>query len=145
MDSLRDLAGRIDDATETLAELARRLPYVGAAGDALHADGPGRPGEIGRALRRQWETILDDRVRELTGAADRLTDTAAALRTAAEWYADSDDAAEQRFLGGATGRYAESGGRYAEGGGRYAEGGGRYAEGGGRYAEGGGRGTGGEG
>ncbi|MEE6261293.1 type VII secretion target [Plantactinospora sonchi] len=97
MDSLRDLAGRLDDATETLAECARRLPYVGAAGDALHVDGPGRPGEIGRALRRQWGMLLDDRIRELTGTVERLTDTAAALRTAAQRYADTDDAAEQRF------------------------------------------------
>lgn len=144
MDSLRDLAGRIDEATEPLTELARRLPYVGAAGDALHADGPGRPGEIGRALRRQWETILDDRVRELAGAADRLTDTAAALRTAAERYADSDDAAEQRFRGGATGRYAEGGGRLDEGDRRLAGGGGWLGDADRRVGEGGGRGTGGE-
>ncbi|ROT33983.1 hypothetical protein [Micromonospora sp. HM5-17] len=99
MDALHDLAGRLDDAGETLARLARRLPYAGPPEAALDPTSPGRPGEIGRLLHRQWLTALDDRIRELSAAADRLADTAAALRSAAREYADADDAVRRRLAG----------------------------------------------
>lgn len=96
MDGLRDIAGRLDSAGGALAELARRLPYAEPAGSAFNADGPGRLGEVGRALHRQWLTALDNRARELTTTAERLADTAVALRAAAGEYADTDDAARRR-------------------------------------------------
>ncbi|MFC6018619.1 hypothetical protein ACFP2T_20715 [Plantactinospora solaniradicis] len=99
MNGLRDLAGRLDSAGGNLADLARRLPYSGPGESAFHADGPGRLGEVGRALHRQWVTALDNRARELAATAERLTDTAAALRVAAREYADTDDAARRRHSG----------------------------------------------
>lgn len=99
MDALRDLAARLDSAGGNFADLARRLPYSGPGQSAFHADGPGRLGEIGRALHRQWVTALDNRARELAATAERLTDTAVALRVAAREYADTDDAARRRHLG----------------------------------------------
>lgn len=96
MESLRDLAGRLDNASGTLADLARRMPYGGPGEYAFHADGPGRLGEVGRALHRQWLAALDHRTRELAATAERLTDTAAAVRIAATEYADSDDTAQHR-------------------------------------------------
>lgn len=99
MDSLRKLADRLDDAGGDLAELARRLPYVGPGERAFAVDGPGRLGEVGRALHRQWLVALDNRTRELTGAAERLADTAAALRTAETEYADRDDTVRRRHAG----------------------------------------------
>ncbi|MGI5147054.1 hypothetical protein ACQEVC_11825 [Plantactinospora sp. CA-294935] len=96
MDSLRDLAGRLDGAGGSLAELARRLPYAGPSGSAFGADGPGRLGEIGGLLHRQWSAALDNRARELLATAERLTDTGSALRIAGTAYADSDAAAYRR-------------------------------------------------
>jgi hypothetical protein len=97
VDALYDLAGRLDDAGDALARLARRLPYAGPFEAALGTTSPGRPGEVGRLLHRQWSIALDHRVRELTDAADRLSDTAAALRVAARAYADTDAAAGHRL------------------------------------------------
>ncbi|GIG90888.1 hypothetical protein [Plantactinospora endophytica] len=96
MDRLRDLAGRLDSVAGTLADLARRLPYAGPDGSAFAADGSGRLGEVGAMLHRQWSTALDNRARELTATAERLTDTAAALRIADQAYADVDVEAYRR-------------------------------------------------
>ncbi|GAA3759940.1 hypothetical protein GCM10022225_51810 [Plantactinospora mayteni] len=96
MDGLRDLAGRLDTAGGSLADLARRLPYAGPDGSAFAADEPGRLGEVGGILHRQWSTALDNRARELLATAERLTDTGTALRVAATGYADSDAAAYHR-------------------------------------------------
>ncbi|GAB3964803.1 hypothetical protein V1634_00890 [Plantactinospora veratri] len=96
MDRLRDLARQLDTAAGDLAGLARRLPYAGPGGGAFGADGPGRLGEIGATLHRQWSAALDNRARELLATAERLTDTGTALRVAETAYADSDTAAYRR-------------------------------------------------
>ncbi|MEH0937920.1 hypothetical protein, partial [Micromonospora psammae] len=86
MDALHTLAARLDEASDTLAVLARRV----TAGDPAHpvfgAHAAGRPGEIGRALHRQWTTATGDRAREAAAAAARLAATAAAVRSAADRY-----------------------------------------------------------
>ncbi|WP_422772875.1 hypothetical protein ACN28C_07865 [Plantactinospora sp. WMMC1484] len=97
MEALRELAGRLDAASGTLADLARRLPYAGPDGGAVVADGPGRLGEVGASLHRQWVAALDARGRELLATAETLTDTGAALRIAGIGYAESDAAAQRRY------------------------------------------------
>ena len=99
MDSLRDLAGRLDEAGGTLAGVARELAYAGPPETAFGVDAPGRLGEVGRALHEQWVAATDSRAREATTTADRLAATAAALRVAATGYADTDDAARRRHDG----------------------------------------------
>ncbi|MEQ4303809.1 hypothetical protein ABNF97_20920 [Plantactinospora sp. B6F1] len=96
MDGLRDLAGRLDVTGGSLADLARRLRYAGPDEAAFGADGPGRLGEVGGILHRQWSAALDNRARELLATAERLADTGTALRIAEAAYADSDAAAHHR-------------------------------------------------
>ncbi|MGI5211604.1 hypothetical protein [Plantactinospora sp. CA-290183] len=97
MDDLRDLAARLEGASGTLSDLARRLPYAGPAASAFTVDAPGLPGEVGRALHAQWLAALDNRARELAAAAEQLADGAAAVRAADQAYADSDDGAAGRL------------------------------------------------
>ncbi|MBM0240438.1 hypothetical protein JNW88_31215 [Micromonospora sp. ATA32] len=97
MDALRTLAARLDEASTALSGLAHTVTASDPAHPAFGADAPGRPGEIGRALHRRWTTATGDRAREAGAAAARLSDAAAALRTAADRYADSDDAARRRL------------------------------------------------
>lgn len=97
MDELRLLANRLDDAAATLTRLSR----VATAGDPPHpAFGvhiPGRPGEIGRALHHRWTEATGDRAREASTAAARLAAAAAAIRTAADRYATTDDTVRRRL------------------------------------------------
>ncbi|WP_433389313.1 hypothetical protein [Micromonospora sp. KLBMP9576] len=101
MESLRALAARLDEASETMTVVARTATAGDPAQAAFGVEAPGRPGEIGRALHRQWTTATGDRAREAHGAAQRLAATAAALRAAADHYADVDRAARHRLTGGA--------------------------------------------
>jgi len=96
VDSLRDLAGRLDEAAATLTAAAGTVAAVGPAGSAFGVDGPGRLGELGRALHGQWAAATDARAREAARAAGLLAETATTLRTTAESYADTDDAARRR-------------------------------------------------
>ncbi|MFC7549049.1 hypothetical protein [Plantactinospora sp. GCM10030261] len=98
MDSLASLGGRLDvaatrlgTATGALAAAARLAP------DAFGVHGPGRLGEIGRALHTRWVAAIDDRAREAGQLAAELTDVAGAVRLAARGYANSDQAARHRF------------------------------------------------
>lgn len=97
MESLYALAARLDQASATLTALARAVTATDPAQAAFGADGPGRPGELGRALHRQWATATDNRAREATNAATRLAAAASAIRTAADRYADTDDATRYRL------------------------------------------------
>ncbi|MER7455674.1 hypothetical protein [Micromonospora sp. NPDC126480] len=99
METLRALAARLDAASETLAGLSRAIPATDPAQAAFGADAAGRPGEIGRALHRQWTTATGDRAREAYAAALRLAAAASAVRETADRYADVDRAAERRFAG----------------------------------------------
>ncbi|MGC5017118.1 hypothetical protein [Micromonospora sp. DT47] len=99
METLRALAARLDEASETLSVLARTVTASDPAHPAFGAHASGRPGEIGRALHRQWTTATGDRAREAGAAAARLAAAAAAVRTAAERYAAADDTARRRLAG----------------------------------------------
>lgn len=96
MDSPRDVAGRLDEAAANLSTAAATVAAVGPGERAFGVDGPGRLGELGRALHGQWLAATDARVREASGAASLLAETAGALRAAAGAYADVDDAARRR-------------------------------------------------
>lgn len=99
MESLHALAARLDEASATLTAVAHAVTATDPAHPAFGADGPGRPGELGRALHGQWTTATDTRAREAVAAAARLAAAAAAVRGAADRYADVDDAARRRLTG----------------------------------------------
>ena len=97
MESLRALAARLDEAAAGLTMLARTVPATDPPHPAFGAHAAGRPGEVGRALHRQWTAATADRAREAQAAANRLAAAAAALRSAAERYAATDDAVLRRL------------------------------------------------
>jgi len=99
MESLHSLAARLDEASESMTGVSRRATAGDPAQGAFGVDAPGRAGEIGRALHRQWAAATGDRAREAHGAAQRLTAAAAALRAAAGNYADVDRAVRRRLTG----------------------------------------------
>ncbi|RKN48437.1 hypothetical protein [Micromonospora endolithica] len=99
MEDLRGLATRLDLAGETLAGLSRTVTSADPAQAAFGADTPGRPGEIGRALHRQWTAATGDRAREAHTAAHRLAAAASAVREAADRYTEVDRAARRRLAG----------------------------------------------
>ncbi|MFU8871007.1 hypothetical protein [Micromonospora sp. SL4-19] len=97
METLRDLAARLDEAGATLATLARTVTATDPPHPAFGAHAEGRPGEIGRALHRQWTAATGDRAREADAAAARLAAAAAALRAAADRFVATDDFARRRL------------------------------------------------
>ncbi|MGS2615642.1 hypothetical protein ACVCAH_14135 [Micromonospora sp. LZ34] len=99
METLRALAARLDEAGATLAALSRTVTAGDPPQAAFGVDAPGRPGEIGRALHRQWAAATGDRAREAHAAAARLAAAATALRDAADGYAAVDDSAGRRLAG----------------------------------------------
>ncbi|MDG4807385.1 hypothetical protein O7634_11555 [Micromonospora sp. WMMD1120] len=99
MDTLRALSARLDEAGATLTVVSHTVTAGDPPQAAFGADAPGRPGEIGRALHRQWTTATDDRAREARAAAGRLAAAAAAVREAADRYAEVDRAARRRLAG----------------------------------------------
>ncbi|MGA4686631.1 hypothetical protein, partial [Micromonospora sp. AB353] len=72
METLRALAARLDEAGVTLATLSRTVTATDPPHPAFGADATGRPGEVGRALHRQWTLATADRAREAQAAAVRL-------------------------------------------------------------------------
>jgi hypothetical protein len=96
MDTLADLAARLDDAAGVLGGVTPRLSETGLHSAAFGAEAPGQPGELGRALQAEWERALTARAREAAVAAARLADAAQTLRIVATGYADADDSARER-------------------------------------------------
>lgn len=96
METLRDLAAGFDEAATALTAAGRRLTHLEPPASSFGAGGPGRLGEVGRALHRQWLDAFDARGREAAVASDRLADVAGALRATAVDYSDVDDAARGR-------------------------------------------------
>ncbi|WP_089154513.1 type VII secretion target [Micromonospora sp. NBS 11-29] len=97
METLRALAARLDDAAATLATLSRTVTATDPPHPAFGTHAAGRPGEVGRALHRQWTAATADRAREAQAAATRLSAAAAALRSAADRYAAADDTVARRL------------------------------------------------
>ena len=96
MESLHRAADRWDDAADVLGTTARRITQADPPPAAFGVDAPGRLAEIGYALREQWLSATGARQREAEDLAARLGDVAAALRVAADGYADADEAAARR-------------------------------------------------
>lgn len=96
MDTLRDLAAGFDDAATALTAAGRRLAHLEPPASSFGAGGPGRLGELGRALHHQWLDAFGARGREAAAASARLADVACALRATATDYSDVDDAARRR-------------------------------------------------
>ncbi|BCB81109.1 hypothetical protein GCM10022251_67080 [Phytohabitans flavus] len=93
MDSLRDLAAGFDEAATALTDAGRRLSHLEPPPSSFGAGGPGRLGEVGRALHRQWLDAFGARGREAAAASARLADVAGALRATAADYSDVDKTA----------------------------------------------------
>ncbi|MDQ7910535.1 hypothetical protein RB614_39170 [Phytohabitans sp. ZYX-F-186] len=96
MDTLRDLATRFDEAATALTAAGRRLTHLEPPASSFGAGAPGRLGEVGRALHRQWLDGFGARGREAAAASARLADVAGALRATAADYSDVDDTARGR-------------------------------------------------
>lgn len=91
-----ELAGRIGALGDEVSGAAARLGRTDPGPAAFVGDGSGRLGDLGRALHTQWSAALAARQREAAATGARLTDLAAALRTAAGGYRDVEDAAHRR-------------------------------------------------
>lgn len=89
-----EFAGRLDEAAALLAAAAQAVTYA-APQPVFGVDGPGRPGDLGRALHERWVAATAARAREAAVAAVRLTDVASRLRTVVEAYDDVDHAARR--------------------------------------------------
>jgi hypothetical protein len=101
VDTLRDRAGRLDEAAARLSAAAHRLARTGPVPAAFGADSPGLPGELGRALHGQWEAATGTRAREAAAVAARTAEAAGNVRAAAAAYADTDHTARRRHAEGA--------------------------------------------
>jgi hypothetical protein len=87
--ALRHTGGLLGEAAAGLRALD---PGPGAFGD-----GPGRLGELGQDLYRQWQAGLDARTAEARNHAARLNDLADAVARAGAGYAEIDyDAGRRR-------------------------------------------------
>ncbi|MGW4462881.1 hypothetical protein [Micromonospora sp. NPDC004704] len=96
MESLRELANRLDEAAGTLTAAGRELGRLDRTSPAPGSDGPGRLAETVHALTGQWLAATGARATEATVTADRVADLAARLRVVADGYTDTDDAARRR-------------------------------------------------
>ncbi|HEX6500406.1 MAG TPA: hypothetical protein VF054_15455 [Micromonosporaceae bacterium] len=96
MTSLDELAQRADTAGAALAEASATLGRLDPGARSFGGDGPGRLGELGRALHAVFATALDAREREAAAHGARLADVASALRLVTAGYRDVDDAAHDR-------------------------------------------------
>ncbi|SDZ35223.1 hypothetical protein SAMN05444365_11117 [Micromonospora pattaloongensis] len=99
MESLRQYAGRLDDAAATLAGAARAIVDLAPPASAVGCNAPGRLGEVGRALHATAVTAATARGREAEVLAARLADAATGLRAVADGYAETDAAARRRLSG----------------------------------------------
>jgi hypothetical protein len=94
-----ELAVRVTAVGAMVSEAAARLGLADPGPGAFAGDGPGRLGELGRALHATWAAALAAREREAAATGARLTDLAGALSTAADRYRAVDDDAGQRHRG----------------------------------------------
>jgi hypothetical protein len=91
-----ELAGRVGSLGAEVSAAATSLGRTDPGPAAFGGDGPGRLGELGRALHARWSGALDAREREAAAAGARLAELAGALRTSAEGYRAAEDAAHRR-------------------------------------------------
>jgi hypothetical protein len=100
--SLRELAAQIDRAGEVLTAAGTGLADLAPPAGGFGATAPGRLGELGRDLHAQAVAALAARSREAAAHGARLSDTAQLLRWVGANYAEAEDAARERFVGGPT-------------------------------------------
>ncbi|HEY3011069.1 MAG TPA: hypothetical protein VGJ63_23855 [Micromonosporaceae bacterium] len=96
MDTLHDLARRLDGAADALARAGAALEGLAIDARVFGADVPGRLGEAGRAMHARWASALAARIREAAAAGARVSDTAQTVRVAAASYRDADEVASRR-------------------------------------------------
>ncbi|MEV4626665.1 hypothetical protein AB0J90_10305 [Micromonospora sp. NPDC049523] len=96
MESLRELANRLDETAGSLTDIGRELGRVDRTAPAPGGEGSGRLAETIRALTEQWSAATGARATEATVTADRVADLAARLRVVADGYTDTDEAARRR-------------------------------------------------
>jgi len=77
------------------SEAAAGVNAVDPGPRAFGADGPGRLGELGRALHQHWQRALDARAREAAAHGARLDEAADLLLRVAADYADIDESARR--------------------------------------------------
>jgi hypothetical protein len=99
MESLAELAARLDRAASTMGQAGTTLAGLDPGSPAFGAAAPGRLGATGRALHALFAGAISARAREAAAAGARLADTALALRWAAAGYLDVDDAVHGRMSG----------------------------------------------
>jgi hypothetical protein len=87
---LDDVEKRLDAAAGRLARAATGLPGLDPGARAFGADGPGRLGDLGRAMASQLTGALDARDRQAGSAVTAVSSLAAGLRHAAAGYRESD-------------------------------------------------------
>jgi hypothetical protein len=75
-------------SAEALVEAGTRLRNQ--AEPRFGATGPGRLGDLGRDLSRDWQRAIDARAHEASAHAERLRDLADALARAGGRYGDVD-------------------------------------------------------
>jgi hypothetical protein len=91
-----ELAHRVSAVADEVTGAAARLGLSDPGPRAFGADGPGHLGELTRQMYATWSAGLAAREREAAAHGARLTDLAAALRTAAGGYRDAEQSAHQR-------------------------------------------------
>ena len=87
---LDELEKRLDAATTRLARAAGALPRLEPGARAFGADGPGRLGDLGRAMSAQFTAALDARDRQASRAATTLGNLSDGVRHAAAGYREAD-------------------------------------------------------
>jgi Excreted virulence factor EspC, type VII ESX diderm len=94
---MNHLADTLERGVDALAMMQARLPHLTVPVEALAPDESGLPGHLGRSLHSHWSAVLSARSREAASAAARLSELAAAVRTAQDHYTSTDEAAAARL------------------------------------------------
>jgi hypothetical protein len=87
---LDDLEKRLDAAATRLTRAAAALQRLDPGARAFGADGPGRLGDLGRAMSSQFTAALDVRDRQAGTAATTVGNLSDGMRHAAAGYRDAD-------------------------------------------------------
>jgi hypothetical protein len=96
METLHEVARRLDQAADTIAHAAVVLDNLALDARAFAADAGGQIGDVGRAMHAQWASALAARSREAAAAGARVSDIGETLRIVATGYTDADEAAWRR-------------------------------------------------
>jgi hypothetical protein len=93
---LQDIATRLQAAGVELGTASTRLGEVDPGRQAFGVDGPGRLGDLGRALHAQCAAALAARSREANALGARLGDSAYLVDAVAAGYRDIEQATHER-------------------------------------------------